>query len=778
MKSFNYITTKLIDCDACNKTCATLNIIKPVIICLDSSLTESGAPYIEGNIVLSHSWLNSCGLTEYSYGITYDESQLADPNTILTSCDISGILCKGCLSSYVEYLISQVTTDLHTDDTITVDIAGDGTSTNPLEATINISADAGNALTVNSDGLYVNVSPSFGWALAGNAGTDPLINFVGTTDAQDLELRVNSIKGIRLVQAPSALKAVTFLNGYTGNTITGSTDCSIFSGGEDSDINSIGTSTYSNIFAGTANDIADSDFADIVSGSGNSILLSDNSLIVTGVNNSINIADTIAEVSNSIVNGQYCNIQYSDLGLALKTGYSAIISGYTSTILNNGYSFIGTGYANTIDASSTYYCSGNSYNAIVNGESNTIYNSEGSFIGSGYAHHCKFGMFNFIGSGLSNKIGPASISTSITDITINNNAIAGGRYNAIGTNTYTIDTSEMSHSFIGGGYNNEIETAYSVIGGGTLNVIKPSAAANVTQGRYATIGGGHTNTIEGTYGTIAGGFTNSIIETIATSSSASFVGGGQTDSITNSYLSGICSGYYNRITVPSITASTQAGRYNVIAGGSHNLIIDNRTGARDPLTYNTIAGGYGGTIQNTYNSAIVGGGVNTVLNANYCSILGGYSNKLNPSTRASYSSILGGGKVSVIGDYSIAGGLGVLCNRSTFAYQGSVESAYSCLDSWTNLVDISAVNDIAYFGDVDICLGNINNTAKRVKFYEPYDAASLAKPVQPLSQNYSSIQAQAQAANIEYVLPASAGNAGQQLTIDTVVGNVVTLKWA
>jgi len=41
--------------------------------------------------------------------------------------------------------------------------------------------------------------PGSGWALLGNAGTDPLVNFAGTSDAQDFVLKANGTEQLRLL---------------------------------------------------------------------------------------------------------------------------------------------------------------------------------------------------------------------------------------------------------------------------------------------------------------------------------------------------------------------------------------------------------------------------------------------------------------------------------------------------------------------------------------------------------------------------------------------------
>jgi hypothetical protein len=50
------------------------------------------------------------------------------------------------------------------------------------------------------------VTPKASWSLTGNAGTDPFVNFIGTTDAQPLVFKVNNQKAGYL----------DYLNGNTG----------------------------------------------------------------------------------------------------------------------------------------------------------------------------------------------------------------------------------------------------------------------------------------------------------------------------------------------------------------------------------------------------------------------------------------------------------------------------------------------------------------------------------------------------------------------------------
>lgn len=60
---------------------------------------------------------------------------------------------------------------------------------------------------------WVAINNNSGWQETGNVGTNPTINFIGTTDAQDLSFRINNVEKIRLTQQGQ----LEFLN--TGNSV-------------------------------------------------------------------------------------------------------------------------------------------------------------------------------------------------------------------------------------------------------------------------------------------------------------------------------------------------------------------------------------------------------------------------------------------------------------------------------------------------------------------------------------------------------------------------------
>ena len=60
------------------------------------------------------------------------------------------------------------------------------------DQTVNLSAGSGINITGNYPNFNIGSTITQGWSLTGNAGTDPNVNFLGTTDAQPLVFKVNN----------------------------------------------------------------------------------------------------------------------------------------------------------------------------------------------------------------------------------------------------------------------------------------------------------------------------------------------------------------------------------------------------------------------------------------------------------------------------------------------------------------------------------------------------------------------------------------------------------
>ncbi len=98
MESLIYRSTSKLECQ-CDAE---------IIVCVDETLTAAGAPFLEATLVTTTTSVNSCLQTVYEYHIEYDENDLADPATLLMSTNINGIICRGCLTTYIDYLFSLV----------------------------------------------------------------------------------------------------------------------------------------------------------------------------------------------------------------------------------------------------------------------------------------------------------------------------------------------------------------------------------------------------------------------------------------------------------------------------------------------------------------------------------------------------------------------------------------------------------------------------------------------------------------------------------------------
>lgn len=99
-------------CSAVKLSCTTCAPAE-VILCVDPDYVAPGEcpgseeemPYDFGFIEASldsYTKSQSCCATTWKYVFTYDDALLADINTPLTTASISGVFCKGCMTSWIE----------------------------------------------------------------------------------------------------------------------------------------------------------------------------------------------------------------------------------------------------------------------------------------------------------------------------------------------------------------------------------------------------------------------------------------------------------------------------------------------------------------------------------------------------------------------------------------------------------------------------------------------------------------------------------------------------
>jgi hypothetical protein len=291
------------------------------------------------------------------------------------------------------------------------------------------------------------------WSLTGNAGTTAGPNFLGTTDAQPLELHVNNQLRLRLDLQGNLISG--------GSSVGVGTSTASIVGGI---INSIQTNATSTFIGGGSNNVISSGaYASlIVGGSGNVVLTNTKwASIGGGIGNNIN-------GTGSVVGGG--GTDGTTVAGNLIVANAATIGGGLGNNNNADYGTVGGGNANSLQAGATYSLIGggnsnsihiNSLDSVLTGGiGNTIQANAGySVIGGGQGNQT-FSGWSFIGGG-------------------NNNIITTG----------TID------STIGGGNANSNTANYATITGGSQNHVG---------GMYATVPGGYQNVALGLYSFAAG----------------------------------------------------------------------------------------------------------------------------------------------------------------------------------------------------------------------------------------------------------------------------------
>ena len=328
-------------------------------------------------------------------------------------------------------------------------------SLNDLTDAVTLSAGANVTLTPSGNTLTIAAAGSgaSGWSLTGNAGTTPSVNFLGTTDDQPLEIKVNGQRVMRY--EPNTNGAPNVTGGSPWNYVAPGVAGSFIGGG--------GATNYGVFSIPYINSIS-SDFGTIAGGFAN--------VISTNVPYSI------------IGAGQYNIIQIQ--------AHSSTISGGENNIIETlaNFSTIGGGSGNVIRK--------NAYASTIAGGGNEIgTNSQRSTIGGGGGNKIdNYGVINsVICGGYYNFIQQGAYDSSISggegnSIQLNAlmSTIGGGYYNTVGSNAYC--------AVISGGWQNRNKGSQSVVVGGYYNLVG---------GYYGSLGGGQYNTNLSYGGTLAGG---------------------------------------------------------------------------------------------------------------------------------------------------------------------------------------------------------------------------------------------------------------------------------
>ena len=339
------------------------------------------------------------------------------------------------------------------------------------------------------------------WSLTGNAGTTPGTNYLGTSDNQALEVKVNSQRVFRF--EPNATSP-NLIGGYSGNWITSGVYGATLSGGGKADYLNRVTDAYGSIGGGYKNQAGNADATvtnasnATVAGGYNNTASGANSSIAGGLNN-------IASNSDSAISGGRGNTASGSISFVgggsynSAQGSNSAISGGYDNLASGTYSFVGSGTSN-----------------IASGQSAAIAGGSYNVASADYA--------TISGGGPSNTSDPNNTNNKTTD---NYCTIGGGGNNQAGNADAVLtnaayatvaggydNTASGSTSAIGGGYDNTASGVHSAIGGGYYNTASGERSAisgghaNTASGDLSAIGGGSGNIASGQYSTVPGGFYN------------------------------------------------------------------------------------------------------------------------------------------------------------------------------------------------------------------------------------------------------------------------------
>ncbi len=306
------------------------------------------------------------------------------------------------------------------------------------------------------------------WLLGGNAATTPSTHFVGTTDNQPLELKVNNQRGLRL--EPAGSNSVNIIGGWVGNGVaTGVIGATVGGGGA------------GNYWGQAYSNRVDGDFGTVAGGACNLIIGNAAYGTIPG------------GWSNTIQQALFAAIGGGRNNLILSQGWDATIGGGDSNTNGGPHATIGGGWRNSLYGD---------YSTVGGGVNNMIpYRTECATIGGGDV----------------NKMGIEADAATI----------AGGAYNTIqdwagistiGGGLLNIIQTSAGCASIGGGYLNIIHSnaTYATIGGGRENRILTNASLATVSGGWgnqatnisATVGGGFANLAGGLDSTVPGGNNN------------------------------------------------------------------------------------------------------------------------------------------------------------------------------------------------------------------------------------------------------------------------------
>ena len=487
------------------------------------------------------------------------------------------------------------------------------------------------------------------WSEGGNRGTRPGTNYVGTSDAVELEIHVNS--GNRTANAgdkrvmlydpqPSSPNLIGGYQGNlpdTGSAIEGAT---IGGGGKNNRVNEV-KDNYGTIGGGAGNvaggftvGTANDPYATVGGGYWNE-----------------------AQGDYTTVGGGYANRaegNYSTVGGGAYNqaeGNYATVGGGRENQAQEAYSTVGGGAYNQAEANYATvgggaYNQAEAENATVGGGAYNQAEANYATVGGGDSNIAS-GLYSTVGGGKDNQaqaenatVGGGEDNQAKDDY----GTIGGGAGNVAG-GLGTTSTTDDTYATVGGGRDNQAEARYATVGGGD---------SNIASGLYSTVGGGRENQAQELGATVGGGFRNQAKASFAT------VGGGDSNTASGR-RSTVGGGWKNQ--AQELGATVGGGKYNLaqlgfstVGGGWHNEAQGHSStvgGGRWNQAQghsSTVGGGFSNEAQGWLST--VGGGFSNEAEGENATVGGGWGNE----AQAYYSTVGGGRYNDAEAEYSTVGG--------------------------------------------------------------------------------------------------------------------------
>jgi hypothetical protein len=483
-------------------------------------------------------------------------------------------------------------------------------------------------LQTNASGNLSWLSPAAlvtgsAWTLTGNSGTNPAVNFLGTTDAQPLVIRTNNTERMRITAT-----------GNVGIGTASPTERLQVSDGNVAITNTDNTARQLRLYE--------------PSGAGTNFTAFQAQAQASDIIYTLpaSLTPTSAVGAGILQTDASGNLSWlSPAALAAATAWALTGNAITAAWDGTTGNFLGTTNAQPLVIATTNTTTPQPIQIWVGNQETFRFNPPGT---SAPAWSIQRGGGNQRGLHAVDLQSARSAATQVAsgDYSV----IGGGRENTASGYAATVggglgNTASGYAATVGGGYQNTASVDYATVGGGR---------SNIASGGNATVGGGQSNTASGGSATVGGGVYNAASDLYAT------VGGGGYDT---------ASGY--AATVGGGHSNTASGSYATVGGGVHNTASGGDA---------TVGGGHSNTASG--DDATVGGGQSNTASGYAATVGGGWFN----TASGNYATVSGGAFNTASGTYSaIPGGSYLKLGNRSFGFSGQTTTTLTDLSANSNI---------------------------------------------------------------------------------------------